>query len=140
MTRRSLLSAFLMIPALAMVSPAQAATANLKVRHIHIWVKDLARTKTFYRDKMGFQVSHETPGQNVEFNDGQLWFGKFRGKGRPATNAITIGLGTSSVEAAYQALKKRGVEIPSPPSRAHGEWHFLLKDPNGYKIEVEGPK
>ncbi len=139
MSLRSFLPAMLIIPALGMVASAQAPAA-LKVRHIHIWVTDVERTKAFYRDKMGFKVSHETPGQNVEFNDGALWFGKFKGAGKPATSAITIGLGTGSVQAAYDALKKNGADIPNPPSEAHGEWHFVLHDPDGYEIEVEGKK
>jgi catechol 2,3-dioxygenase-like lactoylglutathione lyase family enzyme len=139
MALRYLLLSALILTALPAVSPAQT-DAGLKVRHIHIWVKDVERTKVFYRDKMGFKVSHETPGANVEFNDGTLWFGKFKGTGSPSTNAITIGLGTPSVQAAYDALKKNGAPVAEPPSEAHGEWHFTLKDPDGYEIEVEGPK
>src|SRR5438046_794021 len=117
MAFRYLLLAALIIPALPVVSPAQT-DAGLKVRHIHIWVKDVERTKAFYRDKMGFQISHETPGANVEFNDGALWFGKFKGAGSPSTNAITIGLGTKSVQASYDALKKNGAPIADAPSEA----------------------
>lgn len=135
----ALLAAMLLVTALATVAQAQAPGA-LKVRHIHIWVKDVARTKAFYSDKMGFKVSHETPGENVEFNDGALWFGRFKGTGAPATNAITIGIGTGSVQAAYDTLKKNGADLPEPPSEAHGEWHFVLHDPDGYSIEIEGPK
>lgn len=133
------LAAILLIPSLAPVARAQGSGA-LKVRHIHIWVKDVARTKAFYSDKMGFKVSHETPGENVEFNDGALWFGKFKGTGAPATNAITIGIGTGSVQAAYDTLLKSGAHVTEPPSEAHGEWHFVLHDPDGYSIEIEGPK
>jgi predicted enzyme related to lactoylglutathione lyase len=139
MSRRPLLAALLMIPALASAAFAQKS-ADLKVRHIHIWVTDVERTKTFYRDTMGFKISHETPGANVEFNDGALWFGKFKGAGKPSTNAITLGLGASSVQTAYNTLKKNGADIPNPPSEAHGEWHFVMHDPDGYEIEVEGSK
>lgn len=118
---------------------AQSSSAGLKVRHIHIWVKNVARTKAFYQDTMGFKVSHETPGENVEFNDGTLWFGRYKGTGTPETSGITIGLGAASVQAAYDALKKNGANVP-PPSESHGEWHFVLKDPDGYSIEVEGAK
>ncbi len=140
MSLRSLLPLVLLIPALGVVASAQTAPGTLKVRHVHIWVTDVERTKAFYRDKMGFSISHETPGANVEFNDGALWFGKFSGEGAPATNGITIGLGTNSVQASYDLLKKNGATVPNPPSEAHGEWHFILHDPDGYSIEVEGPK
>ena len=144
MSQRSLLSTLLLagslIPAFGMPAAAQSGAGALKVRHVHIWVTDVERTKAFYQDKMGFKVSHEMPGQNVEFNDGALWFGKFSGTGKPATNAITIGIGTGSVQAAYDTLKKNGADLPNPPSEAHGEWHFVLHDPDGYAIEVEGAK
>ncbi len=139
MSLRYLILAAMMIQSVPVLSPAQT-DAGLKVRHIHIWVKDVERTKAFYRDKMGFKISHETPGANVEFNDGTLWFGKFKGSGNPGTDAITIGLGAASVQSAYDALKKNGAPLMNPPSEAHGEWHFTLKDPDGYEIEVEGPK
>ena len=119
---------------------AQSGSASMKVRHTHIWVQDVDRAKAFYRDKLGFKVSAERSGQNVEFEGGQLWFGKWRGSGTLGTNAITIGIQTSSVEAAYQALKQRGVNIPSPPSQVRDEWHFTFRDPDGYEVEIEGPK
>ena len=141
MLLHSLLSAALiLLLAFPGAAAAQSGAAALKVRHIHIWVKDVGRTKLFYRDKLGFKLSSERAGENVEFEGGQLWFGKWRGSGTLDTNSITIGIGTSSVETAYQTLKKNGVSLPDAPSEAHGEWHFVFQDPDGYHIEVEGPK
>ncbi len=137
---RSLLLASLLSSLLASFSHAQTGAAPLKVRHVHIWVKDVDRTKAFYRDKLGFKVSSERAGQNVEFDGGQLWFGKWRGTGTLSTHAITIGIHADSVEAAYQTLKQRGVSLPNPPAPVRDEWHFTFTDPDGYEIEVEGPK
>ena len=119
---------------------AQNGSALMKVRHTHIWVQDVDRTKAFYRDKLGFKVSAERPGQNVEFEGGRLWFGKWRGSGTLGTNAITVGIAANSVEAAYQTLKQRGVSIHNPPSQVRDEWHFTFRDPDGYEVEIEGPK
>ena len=145
MFARLLVLAAVAVPATTIaVSPqtaaAQSGSASLKVRHTHIWVQDVDRTKAFYRDKLGFKVSAERPGQNVELEGGLLWFGKRRGSGALGTNAITIGIQTSSVEAAYQTLKQRGVSIPNPPSPVRDEWHFTFRDPDGYEVEIEGPK
>ena len=138
MSFRSFVLAGLLVPISAIALHAQ--TASMKVRHVHVWVQDVERTKAFYQDKLGFKVSAERPGQNVEFEGGALWFGKYRGAGSPATNAITIGIAAGSVEAAYQMLKQRGVDIPKPPSAVRDEWHFTFQDPDGYEIEIEGPK
>jgi len=125
-------------------SPAPAATASaaavptMEIRHIHIFVTDVERTKAFYRDKLGFKVTNENPGAVVEFPG--LWFGKWREQGPIPTGGITIGIGTKSVDATYAEFKKRGVTIPNPPSKPREEWSFTFKDPDGYKIEVEGPK
>ena len=123
------------------LTPAAAAPAanplGLEVRHIHIRVMDVARTKAFYHDKLGFPVTNETP-TVVEFPG--LWFGKWTGQGAIPTGGITIGLGTKSVDATYAALKKAGVDVPKPPEPSHGEFSVMLKDPDGYNIEVEGPK
>lgn len=114
--------------------------APLRTRHIHIRVADVERTKAFYRDKLGLKVTNERPGEMVEFDGGALWFGKWRGSGPIPTGGITIGLGAKSVEATYNMLKQKGVNIPNPPAAARDEYHFTLKDPDGYEIEIEGPK
>ena len=72
---RSLILAGLLIPIFAAVSSAQAGPAQLKVRHIHVWVKDVNSTKAFYRDKLGLTVTSERAGEVVEFEGGSLWFG-----------------------------------------------------------------
>lgn len=133
-------AAALILAAFAVSSQANAQQSNalgLEVRHIHIRVMNVERTKAFYRDKLGFPVTNETP-TVVEFPG--LWFGKWTGQGAIPTGGITIGLAAKSVEATYNELKKRGVDLPKPPEPAHGEWSLMLKDPDGYKIEVEGPK
>ena len=147
MTWRSLLLAGAALALTAMAFHPQAyaqhpaAAPNplgMEVRHIHIWVTDVERTKAFYREKLGFPVANETPGAVVEFSG--LWFGKWRGQGPIPTGGITIGIAAKSVEAAYNELKKRGVSIPNPPAPARGEYAVMLKDPDGYEIEIEGPK
>ena len=83
------------------------------------------------------RLAFETP-TVVEFPG--LWFGKWTGQGAIPTGGITIGLATKSVDATYADLKKRGVDLPKAPEPSHGEWSLMLKDPDGYNIEVEGPK
>lgn len=146
MFARFLVLAAVVIPATTMAvnsptaSRAQTGSASLKPRHVHIWVQDVDRTKAFYRDKLGLKVTAEREGQNVQFEGGALWFGKWRGSGTLGANAITVGIAAHSVEAAYQMLKQRGVTLPNPPAQVRDEWHFTFQDPDGYEIEVEGPK
>lgn len=140
MLMRCLLLAGLLVPTTAAVSSAQTSSVPMKVRHIHIYVKDVESTKAFYRDKFGMKVSDERPGQMVEFEGGQLWFGKWNGSGELHTDAIVIGIEPKSVEATYNMLKQRGVDIPNPPKEQRYGWSFRVKDPSGYMIEVEGPK
>jgi catechol 2,3-dioxygenase-like lactoylglutathione lyase family enzyme len=131
--------ALLAVPFLPQARSQQSGAA-LSVRHIHIRVMDVERTKAFYRDKLGLKVSNERPGEVVEFEGGALWFGKWRGTGAIPTGGITIGLHAASVEATYNLLKQRGVALPNPPAAIRDEWAFGLKDPDGYAIEIEGPK
>ena len=145
MAWRSLLLAravviFAAITSLPQAYSQQSAAANalgLEVRHIHIRVMDVQRTKAFYRDKLGFKVTNETP-TVVEFPG--LWFGNWRGQGAIPTGGITIGIATKSVDATYNELKKRGVDLPKPPAPMRDEFSFTFQDPDGYEIEVEGPK
>ena len=131
--------ALLAVPFLPQARSQQSAAA-LSVRHIHIRVMDVERTKAFYRDKLGLKVNNERPGEVVEFEGGALWFGKWRGMGAIPTGGITIGLHAASVEATYNQLKQRGVALPNPPAAVRDEWAVGLKDPDGYAIEIEGPK
>jgi len=124
----------------ALGAQSSAPATGLKVRHVHVWVNDVEQTKVFYRDKMGLTVSAEAAGQSVQFENGQLWFGKKKNADPLGTNAVTIGLGAASVEATYRAVKARGADVPQAPEPVRDEWHFMMKDPNGYPIEVEGPK
>ena len=131
---------FAAITSLPQAYSQQSAAANalgLEVRHIHIRVMDVQRTKAFYRDKLGFKVTNETP-TVVEFPG--LWFGNWREQGPIPTGGITIGIATKSVQATYDELKKRGVDLPKPPAPMRDEFSFTFKDPDGYAIEVEGPK
>ena len=137
---RVLLLTGLLIPLFATTSRAQAGSAQLKVRHIHVWVKDVASTKAFYGDKLGLQVTSERAGEVVEFEGGNLWFGKARFSDPIQTNGITIGIHADSVEAAYRALQQRGIDIAHPPEQ-HGErWAISFQDPDGYMVVVEGGK
>ena len=128
------------MPLWTKISSSQTQAAPLKLRHVHIWVKDINRTKAFYHDKLGLTVSNERPGEMVEFEKGALWFGKFKSAGPLNTEAITIGIEADPVDAAYQMLKERGVSIPKPPEKRSYGMSFSLKDPDGYAIEVEGPR
>ncbi len=123
----------------ALGAQSSAPATGLKVRHVHVWVNDVEQTKVFYRDTMGLTVSAEDPGRSVQFENGQLWFGRKKGADALGTNAVTIGLGAASVEAAHRAVKARGGDAQAPEA-VRDEWHFMMTDPNGYAIEVEGPK
>jgi predicted enzyme related to lactoylglutathione lyase len=126
--------------ALLPLAQSQQTMAPLEVRHVHIRVMDVARTTAFYRDKLGLKVSNETP-TVVEFEGGKLWFGAWRGQGAmPPSPGITIGLHAPSVDAAYNTLKSRGVDIPNPPAPMRNEFEFTFKDPDGYQVAIEGPK
>jgi len=140
MLPRAAILAGLLFPLTATVAHSQSGPGALQVRHVHIWVMDVNRTKAFYQDKLGLKVSGERPGQSVEFEGGSLWFGKWQGSGKPSTSGITIGIGAASVQAAYDALKQKGVDLPHPPAPVRDEWHFMLHDPDGYEIEIEGGK
>lgn len=136
MKNRLLILAALMMMATPHTQAQQSEL--LSARHIHIRVMDVEKTKAFYRDKLGLKVTNERPGAVVEFPG--LWFGKWAGTGAIPTGGITIGLAAKSVQATYDMLKKNGVNLPKPPAPARDEFSFTFKDPDGYEIEVEGPK
>jgi len=57
----------------------------------------------------------------------------------PVSTGIILTLVTSSVDAWYETLLAKGVEILKPPAHnpKYQIYHFFFKDPNGYTLEIQ---
>jgi catechol 2,3-dioxygenase-like lactoylglutathione lyase family enzyme len=70
--------------------------------------QDLARAKSFYRDKLGLTPSEERPG-GLRYHCGNGWFSLFESAGVPSGNHTQLAWEVDDVDATVAQLRARGV-------------------------------
>jgi catechol 2,3-dioxygenase-like lactoylglutathione lyase family enzyme len=70
--------------------------------------QDLARAKSFYRDKLGLTPSEERSG-GLRYQCGNGWFSVFESAGIPSGNHTQLGWEVDDIEATVAQLRARGV-------------------------------
>jgi catechol 2,3-dioxygenase-like lactoylglutathione lyase family enzyme len=70
--------------------------------------QDLARAKSFYRDKLGLIPSEERPG-GLRYQCGNGWFSLFESAGVPSGTHTQLGWEVDNIEATVAQLRARGV-------------------------------
>ena len=70
--------------------------------------QDLARAKSFYRDKLGLTPSEERPG-GLRYQCGNGWFSLFESAGVPSGHHTQLGWEVDDIEATVAQLRARGV-------------------------------
>ncbi len=70
--------------------------------------QDLARAKSFYRDKLGLTPSEERPG-GLRYQCGNGWFSLFESAGVPSGNHTQLAWEVDDVDATVAQLRAHGV-------------------------------
>src|SRR5829696_596135 len=112
------------------------------IPYITLWVRDFERTVSFYRDTLGLPLA--------EINEA---FARFAPGGTdlafhalgpsqpsPGDRHLEIHFVVEDVDAAYAALRERGVEFERVP--ANMPWGVRMAafaDPEGWIVELVGP-
>jgi catechol 2,3-dioxygenase-like lactoylglutathione lyase family enzyme len=120
-----------------------------------IQVFDMPTSVAFYRDVLGFTVVRQSgPGDDFDWGllklDGaELMLNTAYEKGDrpPAPDRARIAahedtafyLGCKDVDAAYEYLRLRGVDVQEPTVAPYGMKQLYLKDPDGYVICFQWP-
>lgn len=110
-----------------------------------IYTTDLDNSARFYEGHMGLPVVLDRGGCRIYrvTRDGYLGVCE-----RPAEaiqvpdagkRSVIFTLVTQEVDAWYERLRGRGVQFENPPrhSEEYGIYHTFLRDPNGYRIEIQ---
>lgn len=110
--------------------------------HVVLLVEDVEKMKTFYRDVLGFAVSHESPGRSAfltsypEREDHEIALFKGREGTAKLLNHIALHVDTvEGVREFYQLFKQTGVQVNNCTSHGHTASCYFL-DPEGNQIEV----
>lgn len=116
--------------------------ADEKILRVMMAVTDMAKSKAFYTEKLGFRVTNEfgqgdhqwltvePPGGGTE-----LTLTTMHGHTKPGTMALY--LSTSNIEAVYQEFKARDVETTNEITKSGwGTWFGPISDPDGNTWQV----
>src|SRR5215212_6988854 len=116
------------------------------LNHVVLRVRDLERSKTFYRDVLGLQVRRQVPGRMIFFtcgvNDHDLAVMQL-GPDAPPAEENRVGLyhfalrlnSLDELRAAYRHLKANDANMVG--FTHHGDTKSIyLKDPDGLEIEL----
>ena len=108
-------------------------------------VPDVVKTAEFYRDKLGFTIlgyfADPPVFAMVERDDVEVHFGKADNGETRVNESVRRGLGTdayiwvSDIDALFEELSKRGVEIiEGPVKRIYECTEVVVKDCNGFQL------
>ena len=119
----------------------------LGVAHLAVYVKDLAKTRQFYEDFLGFGEPFTLPQKDgtgtrivfVKVNERQ-YFEIFNEKDRGEGQLNHISFYTDSADGMYRYLKSKSVEVVGDKGSVGkgqtGNKNFNVKDPDGHVVEI----
>jgi catechol 2,3-dioxygenase-like lactoylglutathione lyase family enzyme len=125
---------------------AQAAVKRpriLGVAHMALFVSDLAKTRAFYEDFLGFGEPFTLPKKDgsvriafIKVNENQ-YFEIFNEDPRDDGRLYHIAIYTDSAEQMRDYLTSKGVEAPEKVSKGKtGNKNYFIKDPDGHIVEI----
>jgi len=106
-------------------------------------ISDLEKSIPFYRDQLGLKLTAQFEGFAF-FDAGGVTLALSRGlaqaTGRGA-GATEVVFSVEHVRAAYDALRRQGVEFSNEPRViSPGNWGADFRDPDGYILSIFGPE
>jgi len=110
--------------------------------YIEAHVSDLARSKTFYGQTLGWQLNTDLPQvAGFFFGSGYL---VLLADVRPATSrqyagGMHVEVQVEDAVAEHERLKRRGVDVTELSDKHWGERKFSFSDPDGYRWSYGQP-
>jgi lactoylglutathione lyase len=117
------------------------------VAHLAVYVKDLAKTRQFYEEVLGFAEPFTLPNKDktgtrivfIKVND-QQYFEIFNEADRGEGQLNHISFYTDSADRMYGYLKSKGVDVMGDKGSVGkgqtGNKNFNVKDPDGHIVEI----
>lgn len=110
-----------------------------------LYTADLIQTARFYEEAVGLRVRLDQGSCRIyEIGQGSYLGVCHRESPLPeerlgGTDQVIVTLVTPEVDDWYRHLKERGVECQTAPevNATYNIYHFFLRDPNGYLIEIQ---
>ena len=113
------------------------------VSMIMLGVRDLDKSVSFYRDRLGIDVRQRIPGFAF-LDSGALTIVLSEPLAKnvsPLAGATEVIFSVNDVRASYEALKAQGVEFSQEPRNVSGPmWAANFRDPDGHLLTLFGPE
>ena len=113
------------------------------VSMIMLGVRDLEKSVSFYRERLGIDVRQRIPGFAF-LDSGALTIVLSEPLAKnvsPLAGATEVIFSVNDVRAGYEALKNQGVEFSQAPRNVSGPmWAANFRDPDGHLLTLFGPE
>lgn len=113
------------------------------VSMIMLGVRDLEKSVSFYRDRLGIDIRQRIPGFAF-LDSGALTIVLSEPLAKnvsPLAGATEVIFSVNDVRASYEALKEQGVEFSQEPRNVSGPmWAANFRDPDGHLLTLFGPE
>ena len=122
------------------------------VSELALWVSDLDRSVSFYRDQLGFELYDLQAGQHAFLRSGTLILGLFnranpgtplaeeylQRTGGPRGDVYHVGflIERESLDGFGEELRERGLDVKGPVDFATGRRSYFIEDPDEHYIEL----
>ncbi len=114
-------------------------TVNAQITFVY--ADDLERSARFYEDALGCVLALDQGSCRIyHVVGGNAYIGICEGAGAPAAGAgIILTLVTDDVDGWHDKIVAAGWACEHPPRRneTYDIYHFFLRDPAGYRIEIQ---
>jgi catechol 2,3-dioxygenase-like lactoylglutathione lyase family enzyme len=105
-----------------------------------LYTRDLAATAVFYEEKLGLALVLDQGSCRIYRVSAGAFVGFCQRAEAPEQPAgLIFTLVTADVDGWYAHLQEKGVKLEKPPAvnPQYNIYHFFLRDPNGYLIEIQ---
>jgi catechol 2,3-dioxygenase-like lactoylglutathione lyase family enzyme len=113
------------------------------VSMIMLGVRDLEKSVSFYRDRLGIDVRQRIPGFAF-LDSGALTIVLSEPLAKnvsPLAGATEVIFSVNDVRASYEALKNQGLDFSQEPRNVSGPmWAANFRDPDGHLLTLFGPE
>jgi len=110
---------------------------------IMLGVRDLEKSVSFYRDRLGIDIRQRIPGFAF-LASGALTIVLSEPLAKnvsPLVGATEVIFSVNDVRASYEELKDQGVEFSQEPRNVSGPmWAANFRDPDGHLLTLFGPE
>ena len=140
LTRRQLAATLTGIAAAAAMPVPALAAPSLKaitLNHVTVKVPNLQKTSKFYQEFFGMKLAQQSETIHI-LSVGESFFGLEQKPGGPALDHFDFGLEGWDAKAMRAKVAAHGLAV-TPGSRGDDE-SFKFNDPDGFVVQVNGPK